>query len=80
LLEGLKNSIFLYITEHYVFNSNLWTQIYIVNGAFGIERDIIYPLNKNLIYCQKLYLLSYIKDFKKNWIPVNLASAYRHVK
>jgi hypothetical protein len=48
LFMGLKKSFFLCINAHIVFTSNLWTQMGIVNGAFGIVRDIIYPLNKKI--------------------------------
>jgi ATP-dependent DNA helicase PIF1 len=42
---GLKKSFYLCNNAEIVFTSNIWTPKGIVNGAFGIVRDIIYPIN-----------------------------------
>jgi ATP-dependent DNA helicase PIF1 len=87
LFRGFKKSIFVCIDAHIAFTSNLWTQVGIVNGAFGIVRDIIYPLNKKIDSLPEIVFIE-LNDYngpqylidpaRKNWIPINVASAYKH--
>ncbi|RNA27505.1 ATP-dependent DNA helicase PIF1 [Brachionus plicatilis] len=44
----LKNTINVAINARITLTTNLWTRHGLVNGANGIIRDIVYPLNKNI--------------------------------
>ena len=85
--RGLCKSFFLCSSAHIVFSANLWTEMGIVNGAFGIIRDIVYPSEKNIDSLPDVIFVE-VKDYigpkfftdcrRKNWIPINALSIYSH--
>jgi hypothetical protein len=87
---GLRNVINLAINAKITLTSNLWTSKGLVNGANGIIRDIIFPVNTIERSWPSALLIEFdnysgprlfdINDHKYNWIPVNIFDAYCPLK
>ncbi len=83
--RGLMNVVYLANNTQIVLTTNIWKKHGLTNGAMGIIKAIIYPLEKSETILPDTILIHFLdydgpqffKDnSRKNWIPLNALSVF----